>query len=543
MATKTLLRIGILLDSLHMPAWAHGVLARLVESDYAEIVLVVLDGTPAKKAGRLSGFIGSRHLWAYDLHRKLDRLLFPARPDALAVEDAAKLLAAVPTVTITPVREGEVDRIDELESLQGYDIDVFLQLGFRALTGRILKAARFGVWSHYPGGEGWDEMAGSREVFEGQPVTISTLYALDADKPKPLCRSHLGTNFAAAHRNRSRLCWRNMACTIRALKRLHELGPIDFFDRIHIEDTHSSGRRSLPANGEFLKLFSSFAWRRAKLGLGRLFSFNQWILMFGEGDGISASFPQFRKILPPRDRSWADPFVVHRDGRYFIFVEEMPRRTKKGHISLIEMTDDCNCKEPVKLIEKPYHLSYPFVFEWSGDYYMIPESGAGRRIDVFKCAEFPDEWIFHKTLMSGVRAVDTTLLYHDDRWWLFAGMADHQGSSTREELFLFYGDGPLSDSWTPHPQNPVISDVRRARPAGRIFSHDGHLYRPSQDCSVRYGYALRVNRITRLSTTEFAEEEFSVVAPDGDRGIIAVHTLNHASGLTVIDAKLKRWGW
>ena len=73
MATETLLRIGVLLDSLHMPAWAHAVLAQLVESDYAEIALVVLNGTPAKKAGRLSSFISNRHLWAYDLHRKLDR--------------------------------------------------------------------------------------------------------------------------------------------------------------------------------------------------------------------------------------------------------------------------------------------------------------------------------------------------------------------------------------------------------------------------------------------------------------------------------------
>ncbi len=38
----------------------------------------------------------------------------------------------------------------------------------------------------------------------------------------------------------------------------------------------------------------------------------------------------------------------------------------KGHISVIRMDEQGVYSEPVKVLERPYHLSYPFVFEWEG---------------------------------------------------------------------------------------------------------------------------------------------------------------------------------
>jgi hypothetical protein len=78
--------------------------------------------------------------------------------------------------------------------------------------------------------------------------------------------------------------------------------------------------------------------------------------------------------------------------------------------------------------------------------------------------------------------------------------------------------------------------VRRSRPAGAIVEHGGELYRPSQDCSVRYGYAVNLNRITRLSEDEYEEVQVSSIAPDNDRRIIGVHTYARTGRLTVVDA-------
>src|SRR5207245_8149176 len=105
---------------------------------------------------------------------------------------------------------------------------------------------------------------------------------------------------------------------------------------------------------------------------------------------------------------------------------------------------------------------------------MIPESGTNRTIEVYKCKKFPDEWEWQKNLMEKVKAVDTTLFYDHQRWWLFTNVQEHEGASTCDEIFLFYADNPLSDMWHPHPQNPVVSDVTRARSAGSIFAYNRH---------------------------------------------------------------------
>ena len=144
------------------------------------------------------------------------------------------------------------------------------------------------------------------------------------------------------------------------------------------------------------------------------------------------------------------------------------------------------------------------------------------------------------TLMADVQAVDTTLLYHESRWWLFTAMAENEGAFPEVELFLFYSDELLTREWTPHPRKPIVSDVKKARPAGRIFARNGKLYRPSQDGSRLYGYGFDLNEILLLSETEYAERTAASVRPHWDRKVLGTHTFTREGQLTVIDALTRR---
>mgnify|MGYP000854517304 FL=1 len=144
--------------------------------------------------------------------------------------------------------------------------------------------------------------------------------------------------------------------------------------------------------------------------------------------------------------------------------------------------------------------------------------------------------------MSGLRAVDSTLIEHDGRWWLFANVADDENNATWDSLHLFYADSPLSEAWTPHPLNPIVADVRTARPAGRIFRRGGQLIRPAQDSSRRYGGALHLQRIDKLSATEYAETTMETLDPL-EKGFLATHTINFLDDLTVIDVQARRRKW
>jgi hypothetical protein len=269
----------------------------------------------------------------------------------------------------------------------------------------------------------------------------------------------------------------------------------------------------------------------------------QWVLAYkiGRSDRIAMSFDHFRLLIPPKDRFWADPFPVQVGGKYFLFVEELLYKEGKGHISVIEMAGDGTWQPSVKVLERDYHLAYPFVFEWQGSYYMIPETSANRTIELYRSTAFPFQWEREKVLLDNIKAVDATLAEIDGGWWMFSNVYT-DGASSNDELCVFYADSPLGP-WKPHKLNPVKSDVRCSRPAGRLFYWNGELYRPAQDSSHAYGYAIVINRIKRLSAGDFLEEEVAKIMPKWHRSIARTHTLNHWGEFTVIDGLTYRRRW
>jgi hypothetical protein len=77
-------------------------------------------------------------------------------------------------------------------------------------------------------------------------------------------------------------------------------------------------------------------------------------------------------------------------------------------------------------------------------------------------------------------------------------------------------------------------------PAGRMFFHGGSWYRPAQDGSQSYGYAVAIRRITRIDPDCYDEVSATRIDPTWDRRVVGVHTVNAIPGLTVIDARIRR---
>jgi hypothetical protein len=141
--------------------------------------------------------------------------------------------------------------------------------------------------------------------------------------------------------------------------------------------------------------------------------------------------------------------------------------------------------------------------------------------------------------MEDVEAVDTVVFFYNDKWWLFTNIIENKGSSSLDELFLFYSDNLLSKKWIEHPKNPIVSDVRKSRSAGNIFIDNDIILRPSQDSSKRYGYGVKINEIKKLSETEYEEIEVDSIYPNWNKNIIATHTINNSVDLTVIDGLIR----
>jgi hypothetical protein len=295
-----------------------------------------------------------------------------------------------------------------------------------------------------------------------------------------------------------------------------------------------------PGNLEVCRGAAILAARFAQDRLRRLVRQETWSLACGFGLDPLQPRPD-RLLPPPPGHFWADPFPVADANGYWIFFEEAPFIGERGRLCVMRMDRSGRCEPPAPVMEENFHLSYPCVFRAGNETYLVPEMSATRSVRLFRATRFPFEWKQEEVLLSDVNACDPTLAEIDGRWWMFVNIFSEDGSPW-DDLHLYYADRPQGP-WKAHLHNPVVSDVRSARPAGHLFEHGGRSYRPAQDCSLGYGKALVIQRIDRINPREYAEMEASRILPGWSQQVIGVHTLNRAGDLTMMDCMYSAARW
>jgi hypothetical protein len=231
---------------------------------------------------------------------------------------------------------------------------------------------------------------------------------------------------------------------------------------------------------------------------------------------------------------YADPFPITVAGRDYLFFEHFQRERGYAVIAFVELDAAGRPSAPTTVIARDHHLSYPFVFERDGAVWMIPNTFRSRTIELYRATDFPERWEQERVLVSDVRAGDATLLEHDGLLWLLTGIA-RKAEHSLEDLHA-YSAPSLDAPWTPHPLNPVVADIRTARPAGTVFRRAESLIRPGQDCARDYGRAIVFNRIETLSPTEYREVEVDRLEPTWLPGLTGTHTYSRSERYEAFDA-------
>jgi hypothetical protein len=543
-AVKRPLRIGVMLDTLVVPAWIELILQQIAERDFLDLSLVVLNADVEEPRSLPRRLWEGRSKLLYRLYERIDAAVYSGSHDAFDQVEASAV-EGVPMVEARPLTPSDYEhRFDDktLERIREADLDVVLRFGFRIIRGEILGVARHGVWSFHHGDSRQYRGGPSFfwEMYEGNPVTGTTLQILtnDLDAGRIIYRSYSATDPVSLRRGRNRPFLKSANFVVRRMTDLHQHG----FGYIEGLDTYREPAASrariykTPTNREMGRFLARTGMAILRRRLWRLALREEWFVAYrqvSEPRGELDEGPPFTRLEHPPRRSFADPFVVSSGNRSFIFFEDFDFASKRGSISYVSLNGTGRVTSPAPALRRPYHLSYPFLFEHDGERYMIPETAANRRIELYRATNFPDEWQLERVLLEDIEAVDATLFRHDGHLWLFANVSD-SGGPTVDELFLFRADS-LDGEWIPHPMNPVVSDVRRARPAGRLFERDGRLIRPSQDCSWRYGSAVVLNEVTVLTPDRYEEATLGRIDPDWGKGNLGSHTYNFDGRIEVVD--------
>lgn len=297
--------------------------------------------------------------------------------------------------------------------------------------------------------------------------------------------------------------------------------------------------QSLP----FTTLVARLFWRRSVERIRAKFYEEHWQLA---AVGQTSSEPlsvnllaqtpvsDYKDLAITEDVIWADPHTQEYNGEYYVFFEKMLKHDKQAHIAVARLNSDGQLGESYSALKEDCHLSYPFVFEADGAHYMIPETASQQCIRLYKAREFPHDWMHIGDLLNNTDSADTTLLRHNNRWWMFSNRQSHRCVDERDELHIHMADDLLGP-WQAHPLNPVLTGVDRARMAGPIITEAGMHYRVSQYGAKRYGRGINISRIDELSPDNYQETALHRLQPESESRWQGCHTLGFAKGLTIID--------
>ena len=332
-------------------------------------------------------------------------------------------------------------------------------------------------------------------------------------------------------------CWRAAAMITRLIK---------YPERLQIEGDEfiDTGFTSLPSFrlSTFNRILNIFigTLRSILLTIDRFFYQKKWEIYISKNtiDVTKVTdVNDFEKINSPKGKFWADPIIFYDriSNKDWIFIEEYCFQKKIANLQTITINKQLKITSVKEVLDLPYHLSYPFVFEYANRYYMIPETSANKTLDLYESVEWPFNWKFKKTIMSNISTADATVYFDGLKYWMFLSISSYEKKDDFDELYLYSTVNPVEGNWISHPQNPIKSDVRNSRSAGPLFKIEDKLYRPAQDSSVTYGYGLKINLIKNLSDNKYEEELINTINPDSKKGMIANHTLSVGKEYILVD--------
>jgi hypothetical protein len=525
------LTVGFVVDEKNeLPAWECLMLQKLAASDFiAKVILIILPSKDEKT-------VRSRNSLGFLLFNRFENAWFNKIPDAKSITDLDNIedhLYKLVTVKITSEND-----------VLPFEPDL-LYLSLKMKYSVDFKPPPFGVWRVEFGNDPiHNNLPAFWEVMNQEVITKAWL-TVKVNKNNCVQTAYTAIALTvpfSVKNNFNSIAFKASEFLIARLRELCLTGPKPFFEKCRefLPEIKSLDKKEAKRPGSILmlRLFTRNIFSYLAYKIKKVIRRETFILLYARGklEMNSVNISNYTKLLPPAKSFWADPFVIKKENDHFIFFEECSYPEWKGRLAVMKINAEGVCSEKKVVLEKHYHLSYPFLFEMNGNYYLIPESSANRTVDLYHCKEFPYEWEFLKCLLSGVVLQDSTLFFYQETWWLFATTKNSSGSTSNDLLMIYYCSDIFSGNWQSHAGNPVITDVSNCRPAGKIFMEDGKIFRPAQNnASRQYGYSIKINEIEILNPTEYKEKLIHEISPGNFREFVAIHTINADGDLIVID--------
>jgi hypothetical protein len=541
--TTQKLTVGLIVDSTFASKYVFDLAAWGQSQDDLSISHLILQKTPQSYGGmrKTVRFLRQHGVWelvrfaSFRLVTKFEALALrfsKYHADHLKNFDLSQVVRQ--SIDVQPVisKSGFVSRYtdEDIESIKNLKLDVLIRCGWGILRGDILRASRYGVISLHNGDNRVNRggPAGFWEIFLKQDSTGFIIQQLteELDAGNVLFRGNVRTRLFYLL-NQAALYAKSNHYLKKLLRDVARSRTLPASEHVQIYFNPLYKRPTLRQQAFYVSRLALQVLKHA----GDRFLLrkrDRWDVAFSRSEWKRLVMWRANKIQSPPGHFLADPIVIREGANDYCFVEDYDFAKSKACISVYRLGSKSAVRLGEALVE-PFHMSFPFLFRYADKIFMCPETSEKREIRVYECTDFPLGWKLCKVLMSGISAADPMIFEHGGKWWLFTNIDPIDQRDHSSELFIFYADSPLTAQWTPHPKNPIFVDSTKARNAGILFDHEA-ICRVSQIPGFNfYGKGFAVNKIVRLTVTDYQEERIFSVEPNFFDNVAGTHHL-HSNG-------------
>lgn len=543
------IRFGIMVDGMTVEKWQHDTVKLLTDNGF-ELALIIRNGDEPKPYKSLSDKL---------LHYPYSRFLFrvwhrywfkpEAKQTVLLPTQISPLHSAPVEMTIAPIHKGisTYFNSEDIEKIRSFGLDFILRFGFDIIRGDVLTSAKYGIWSFHHDDERVVRGGppGFWEFMRDIPRNGVILQQLtdELDKGLILKRIQFDTVSYSYKYHLNRLLVESEFLPLQVAKDLIVNGKL--------EPQLSQSQAAIqhpPRNLQMLKYFWLCFWRKMKFHYRYFFRQEDWNVgyyMKPAADFINCDNKdslEIQWLKPSKSDYFADPFVISNDKDTYLFFEWFSNKNGKADLAVAKKSENFEIYH--KITDFQEHRSYPFVFDYQGEIYCIPEANRTNKVTLFRFIDDKESkrgmhLQFDCDLLQGC-FVDSTLHRHSDgKWYLFTTPQ----SKPHTHLMVFVADD-LRGPYKPHFNNYVKVDCGNSRPAGKVLKINNELVRPAQNSTRHYGESITLNKIIQLNEYQYIEESIKEIKPNPkwtyNQGI---HTLNSDGCMTVFDAKKFTFTW
>lgn len=528
------LRFGLMINSLTVEHWQYETIKLLMDNGMKlSLIIQKTENTTVPSFIQKIKDYPFRRLF----FRLWNRFLF--KPRSKFPADLTELTTDIHTIFCKPKIKGISTYFEEvdIQEIRNQNLDFILRFGFDIVRGEVLNAAKYGVWSFHHDDERIIRGGppGFWEFMKKIPSNGVILQRLtnSLDKGIILKRIQFKTILHSYKAHLDQLYFGGKVLPLQVCKELIDNGIL--------EESPSESDAPIvypPTNLKMIQYYWKLMWRRVGFHLNDLFRQEDWNVGYCESsmedfinntDKEQLNIQWFKK--PRKNCYFADPFIIKTKKDTYIFFEWYSYPKGKADLSVALKSE--NFKKYHKLTNFKEHRSYPYIFEYEGYIYCLPEANQTKQVVLYRFDEEKLTLEKESVLLEGFPIVDATLHHHNGKWFMF--LVNQKNSHTH--LDIYYSEN-LRGPYKSHELNPVMIDCSKARPAGKIFSFEGKTIRPSQNCTEHYGQSITLEEIDLLTEKQFKTKEFGRILPinnsDYDKGI---HTINSDDNIVVFDGK------